>query len=140
MCRELGGHRIDECQVLAAVRLPVCAWPKFEDAARAIVELAAAPRDRIQAVTYVLAGIVPVPSAGELVASVRTRLPGARIEFRPDPALQGLMDAMARPLADGSARTEWGWQPRYGLEEMVDDFLRELRLHPKRYSPAGGAS
>jgi nucleoside-diphosphate-sugar epimerase len=50
------------------------------------------------------------------------------------------MDPMARPLADNNARTEWGWRPRYGLEEMVDDFLQELRLHSKRYSSASGAS
>src|SRR5262245_18190625 len=36
-----------------------------KDAARAIVELAAAPRDRIETVTYLLAGMAPVPSAGE---------------------------------------------------------------------------
>jgi threonine 3-dehydrogenase len=111
-----------------------------KDAARAIVELAAAPRDRIQTVTYLLAGMVPVPSAGELVALVRTRVPDAQIEFRPDPALQRLMDPMARPLADNNARAEWGWHPRYGLEAMVDDFLQELRLHPKRYNSASGAS
>jgi threonine 3-dehydrogenase len=105
-----------------------------KDAARAIVELASAPRDRIQTVTYLLAGMTPVPSAGELVALVRTRVPGAQIEFRPDPALQRLMDPMARPLADDNARTEWGWRPGYGLEEMVDDFLQELKLHPKRYN------
>ena len=41
---------------------------------------------------------------------------------------------MSRPLADDNARTEWGWRPVYGLEEMVDDFLQELRLHPERYN------
>jgi nucleoside-diphosphate-sugar epimerase len=83
--------------------------------------------------------MVPVSSAGELVALVRTRVPGAQIEFRPDPALQRLLDPMARPVADDNARTEWGWRPVYGLEEMVDDFLQELRLHPKRYNSPSGA-
>jgi threonine 3-dehydrogenase len=110
-----------------------------KDAARAIVELAAAPRDRIETVTYLLAGMAPVPSAGELVGLVRTRVPGAQIEFRPDPALQRLVDPMSRPLADDNARTEWGWSPVYGLEAMVDDFLQELRLYPKRYTSPSGA-
>jgi nucleoside-diphosphate-sugar epimerase len=55
------------------------------------------------------------------------------------PTLQRLMDPMARPVADDNARTEWGWRPVYGLEEMVDDFLQELRLHPKRYNSPSGA-
>jgi threonine 3-dehydrogenase len=110
-----------------------------KDAARAIVELAAAPSDRIQTVTYLLAGISPVPSAGELVALLRTRVPGAQVEFRPDPALQRLMDPTARPLVDDNARKEWGWRPVYGLEEMVADCLQELRLQPNRYSSLSGA-
>jgi hypothetical protein len=81
-----------------------------KDAARAIVELATAPRERIQTVTYLLAGVSPVPSAGELVVLLRTRVPGAQIEFRPDPTLQRLMDPMARPLVDDNARTEYSKQ------------------------------
>jgi nucleoside-diphosphate-sugar epimerase len=73
------------------------------------------------------------------VALVRTRVPGAQIEFRPDSALQRLMDPMARPVADDNARTEWGWRPVYDLEEMVDDCLQELRLHPKRYTSPSSA-
>jgi nucleoside-diphosphate-sugar epimerase len=49
------------------------------------------------------------------------------------------MDPMARPLVDDNARTEWGWRPVYDLEEMVEDFCRELRLHPERYNSPSGA-
>jgi threonine 3-dehydrogenase len=98
----------------------------LKDAARALVELAAAPPERIQTVMYLVGGPTPVPSAGELVALIRSRVPGAEIDFRPDPALQRLLDPLARPIVDDEARAEWGWQPRYNLEPMLDDFLREF--------------
>jgi threonine 3-dehydrogenase len=105
----------------------------LKDAARALVELTAAPQARIQTAVYLLAGPTPVPSAGELATLIRARVPGAQIEFRPDSALQRLVDPLARPIVDDEARAEWGWQPRYGLEAMLDEFLQELRLHGQRY-------
>jgi threonine 3-dehydrogenase len=104
-----------------------------KDAGRAIVELAEAPAARIATVNYLLAGVDPVPSAGELADLVRARVPGARIEFRPEPALQQLVDQLLRPMTDRPARAEWGWEPAYSLERMVDDFLEELGHHPQRY-------
>ena len=45
--------------------------------------------------------------------------PGAQIDFQPDPALQPLIDDLARPT--------------YDLERIVETFLRELRENPQRY-------
>ena len=42
----------------------------FKESARAIVELGQAPVENIKAVNYVLAGITPTPSAGELAIHV----------------------------------------------------------------------
>ena len=53
--------------------------------------------------------------------------------FEPNPALRQMLDALLRPLDDGRARAEWGWQPRSALA-MVDDFLQELKNHPERYT------
>ena len=103
-----------------------------KDAARAMIELAAAPRERIRTINYLVTGTEPMPTAGELAELVRDRVPGARIDFAPDSGLQALLDEMVRPIDDGKARAEWGWRPDYGLEAMVDDFLQELRLHPQR--------
>jgi threonine 3-dehydrogenase len=105
----------------------------FKDAARAAVELAAAPIERIRTVAYLIAGAEPAPNAGELADLVRARLPEARLDFQPDPELQAAFDRALRPLVDRNAREEWGWAPAYDPEPMVDDFLRELRLNPQRY-------
>jgi len=96
--------------------------------------LAAAPLEQIRTINYLVTGMEPIPTAGELVELVRDRVPTARIDFAPDPELQGLLDQAVRPIDDHNARAEWGWQPAYGLEAMVDDFLLELRQHPQRYT------
>lgn len=68
----------------------------------------------------------------ELADAVRARIPGAAISFEPDPALQEILDRVSLPLDDSNARKEWNWEPMYKKEQMVDDFLRELRLSPQR--------
>ena len=103
----------------------------YKDIARATVELADAPRDNIQMINYLLGG--PMPSAGELAEMVRDKVPGADIEFVVDEEKQALLDHALRPLDDRYAREEWGWKASFELEEMVDDFLHELRDHPQRY-------
>ncbi len=103
----------------------------FKDVARATVELAQAPADGLQMINYLLSG--PMPTAGEVAAMVRERVPGARIEFAVDAERQALIEHAGRPIDDRCARQEWGWKPAYGLPEMVDDFLRELRQNPHRY-------
>ena len=106
----------------------------FKDAARAIVELGQAPLDEIKSVNYLVTGIDPIASAGELADMVRARVPGAQIDFQPNPTLQPLFDKLTIPFSDRKAREEWGWAPRYTQEQIVDDFLREMSLHAERYA------
>ena len=105
----------------------------FKDAARAVVALAEAPAESIQMVNYLLAGVTPTPTAAELADMVRLKIPTAEIGFEVDEELQPMLDRILKPVDDRFARQEWGWRPGYGLEEMVDDFLRELAEHPQRY-------
>ncbi len=106
----------------------------FKDAARSLVELARAPAEDIGMVNYLLAGVTPVPSAGELADLTRAQVPGARIAFAPDGNLQALLDKVLLPIDERCAREEWGWAPRYDLEAMVADFRTELERHPGRYA------
>jgi nucleoside-diphosphate-sugar epimerase len=72
-------------------------------------------------------------SMGELAEMVQDRVPGARIDFEVDEERQALLDHAVKPIDDRFAQQEWGWKASYGLEEMVDDFLRELRENAQRY-------
>jgi threonine 3-dehydrogenase len=105
----------------------------FKDAARAIVELGLAPLENIKSVNYLLAGIDPIASAGELADIVRAKVPDAQINFQPNPALQPMFDKMTILFSDKKAREEWGWTPHYTQEQIVDDFLSEMSLHAHRY-------
>jgi threonine 3-dehydrogenase len=129
---------IEEC----AKGNPFTIWVKPEtrvpvmyitDAARATVQLAAAPLEQIKTVTYLIDGKKPTPSAQDLADAVQAKLPEAQIKFHPDLEIQRIMDRVL-PLDDRNARQEWGWEPTYTLERMVEAFLTELRTHPQRYS------
>jgi threonine 3-dehydrogenase len=115
--------------VAPETRVPVI---YVKDAARAIVELGAAPRDAIKMVNYVVAGPTPAASAAELVGAIRARTPEAQLDFQPDPALQPFIDQLCLPIDDRKAREEWGWRAHYDQARIVDDFYRELTLHGQR--------
>jgi len=102
----------------------------IKDAALATVQLAQAPPQAIATVNYLVNGVTPTPSAGELADVVRSKIAGARIEFKPDEDIQRLIRDSLRPLDDRKARQEWGWRPGYDLEGLVDDFLLQLETRP----------
>ena len=97
----------------------------YKDAAKAAIDLAAAPLDDIKTMNYLVDGVRPTPTAGELADAVQSRVPGAQITFDVDPAAA---ISLARNLTidDAVARAEWGWEPAFGLDAMIDDFLADL--------------
>jgi threonine 3-dehydrogenase len=104
-----------------------------KDAALAMIKLAQAPVDDIKLANYLLNGVEPLRTAQELVDMVKARLPDAQLNFEPDPGLTQIYYGM-RPFDDRGAREEWGWQPEYDYERLMDDFIAELRQHPERYT------
>ena len=105
----------------------------YKDAARAMIQLGAAPVEAIETVNYLVDGVKPTPTAGRLAEIVRDRISGAQITFEPNAIMQAVIDQAIRPLDDHRARDEWNWQPAFDPEAIVDDFLVELRDHPERY-------
>ncbi|MEM9131852.1 MAG: NAD-dependent epimerase/dehydratase family protein [Actinomycetota bacterium] len=96
----------------------------YLDAARAAVELAAAPQERIRGISYLVNGPRPTPSAGELAEAVRRHLPQADITFDPDP---GLLRAGHIRIDDRYANQEWGWEPRFDVDDMIVDIIETAR-------------
>ncbi|MFQ5409298.1 MAG: NAD-dependent epimerase/dehydratase family protein [Anaerolineales bacterium] len=106
-----------------STRVPVL---YYKDAARAALQITQPEMEQIKTVNYLVNGVEPMATAGELADLVRTKVPGAQISFDPNRELQPLLDKLLRPLDDSRARAEWGWAPEYDQARMVDDFLREI--------------
>lgn len=104
----------------------------FKDAARAMIQLAGAPKEDVRRVCYLLSGAKPVPTARERVEMLKARIPDAVIDFDPDPELTKAYDSLPS-FDDHVARGEWGWEPGYDSERSMDDFIDEVRRHPERY-------
>lgn len=94
----------------------------YKDAAKAALDLAAAPIGDIETINYLVDGPRPTPSAGELADAVRARIPNAAITFEPVPEVPTRL----LRIDDSFARREWAWQPAYGLDAMIDDFLDQV--------------
>jgi threonine 3-dehydrogenase len=95
------------------------------DALRALVELSEAPGERLSRRVYNIAAFSP--RADEIAASVRRRVPGAKLTFRPDPRRQAILDSWPHVMDDRNARADWGWRPEFDLEQMSDDLIPRIR-------------
>jgi len=62
----------------------------------------------------------------ELAEEIRKRVPGFTMDYEIDPLRQSIADSWPNSLDDSAAREEWGWQPEFGIEAMVDDMLYNL--------------
>lgn len=108
------------CFVGEDTMLPMMYMP---DCLRAALDLMEAPRARLQYRTYNITAMSF--TVAELAAEIRKHVPGFEIAYAPD-FRQAIADSWPRSIDDSAARSDWGWTPRYGLAEMVEDMLRAL--------------
>ncbi len=99
----------------------------IKDAIRCLLELFEAEEDRIKTRVYCVGQILPSPTVRDVLDEIRKYFPHASIIFRPDPKAMEVLQSIPTKLDDTNARKEWGWSIRYGLKEMVEDFVKELR-------------
>jgi nucleoside-diphosphate-sugar epimerase len=100
----------------------------IKDAIRSLVELFEADENRIKTRIYNVGQILPPPTAGELLGELEKHFQKTAISFKPDPKAMEVLKTLPTRMDDRNARTEWGWSVRYGLKEMVEDFIKESRL------------
>ena len=99
----------------------------MDDAIRATIELMDAPADVLGDARggYNVTGCQPF-TAEELVTSIRRHLPELEVLYEPDDR-QLIADSWSDAMDDSVARSEWGWQPMYDLDAMVDRMFQGLR-------------
>jgi threonine 3-dehydrogenase len=97
----------------------------YKDGIEATSCLLHAPKENIITIGYNLAGIKV--SAIELVRSIRTIIPDARITFAPDPAKVAIVKTIPVDIDDSRLQKETGYKPGYDLQRAVKDFIQEAR-------------
>ncbi|MEE9192082.1 MAG: NAD-dependent epimerase/dehydratase family protein [Candidatus Aerophobetes bacterium] len=97
----------------------------IKDALRAFSGLQKADEAKLKRRVYNIGGISP--TAGQIAESVRRHVKGARLEFNPDRGMQEIVDSWPEALDETRAREEWGWVVKYRLDDMVEDFVKEVR-------------
>lgn len=63
-----------------------------------------------------------------LFAEIKKRVSQATFDYQIDPVKAEIAASWPNSMDDSCAREEWGWNPKWGLGEMVDDMLRAIRL------------
>mgnify|MGYP005851238215 CR=1 FL=1 len=106
------------CFVRPDTALPFMAMP---DAIKALVELEAAPRERLRRDVYNVTSFSV--TAQEIFDLVKRAFPQAEVTFEPDLDRQGIVDSWPGDIDDSAAREDWGWQPDYDMARAFDEYL-----------------
>lgn len=61
----------------------------------------------------------------ELTAEIQKHLPEFEAVYEPDER-QEIADSWPDTVDDSAAREDWGWEPEYGFERMVEDMIENL--------------
>ena len=97
----------------------------MDDAVRATLELMEAPAEKVRVRTsYNVSAMSFCPA--QLAATIKKHLPEFTISYQPD-FRQAIADSWPKSIDDNEARRDWGWQHRFGLEEMTADILKNLQ-------------
>lgn len=91
------------------------------DAVKAILDLSAAPVERLTRVAYNVRGFSL--SAEEFRGETLRAFPDAQISYAPDEQRQRIVDSWPMDIDDAAARRDWGWQPDYDLRRCFDEYL-----------------
>lgn len=101
--------------------LPMMYMP---DAIRATIELMEAPADKITVrSSYNLSGMSFSPK--EIGEEIKKHIPAFEMSYQPD-SRQQIADSWPKSIDDSQAKQDWGWKPRYDLEAMTEDMLKNL--------------
>ncbi len=63
-----------------------------------------------------------------LFEAISRRVPGASFSYDIDPVKEKISASWPDSMDDSCARVEWGWNPQWNLESMVDDMLSAIRV------------
>ena len=88
---------------------------------RALMRLAAAPRDRLSRTTYNVSAFSR--SADDIREAVVAAFPRAQITYKIDEKRQGIVDSWPADVDDSAARIDWGFGPAYDFYRAFREYL-----------------
>lgn len=105
---------------------PDCRLPMMyiDDCLRSLYDFMVAPAENLSTRTYNVAAMSFTPE--ELFTEVKKHVPDLIIEYKIDDR-QKIADNWPQVFDDSMARQDWGWQPDYGIEQLVDVMITNLR-------------
>ncbi|HQZ39260.1 MAG TPA: NAD-dependent epimerase/dehydratase family protein [Vicinamibacterales bacterium] len=106
------------CFVRPDTRIPFMAMP---DGVEALLQLTAAPRERLTRTAYNLSAFNP--SAEEIHTEVMAAFPSAPITWSVDEKRQGIVDSWPSDVDDSAARRDWGFAPGYDFHRAFREYL-----------------
>ncbi len=112
-----------ECFLSAETKLPMM---YIDDAIRATLELMENPAENIKIRTsYNLAAVSFTPA--EIAKKIQERLPKFSIQYKPD-FRQEIANSWSQSIDDSLARTDWGWNHNFDLDDITDTMISNLKI------------
>lgn len=111
-----------ECFLSADTYLPMM---YMDDAVKATLDLMEAPAEKVKVrSSYNISSMSFCPA--QIASTIKKHIPEFEIEYKPD-FRQSIADSWPKSIDDSAARSDWGWQHQFGLEEMTIDILKGLK-------------
>lgn len=101
----------------------------MDDAIRASIELMECDGQNLSIRSSYNLGAMSFTPA-EIARSIKAVLPDFQISYEPD-FRQAIADSWPGSIDDSQARKDWGWQPRFTLEDTTKEMLGQLRAMRK---------
>jgi threonine 3-dehydrogenase len=98
----------------------------LDDVIRSLTEITLADSVRLNRTAYNLHGFTF--TAEDLAAAIRSRIPDAAFDFRPDPAVDPMIRTWPDTMDDTAARSDWDWVPAYDFTKCVEAMFDLLGL------------
>lgn len=113
------GHH--ECFLSPETRLPMM---YISDCIQSVIQMMEAPEDGFNQRTYNIAAFSFTPE--EIANEIRKYVP-LTVEYKVDPVRQKIADTWPQVFEDKNARRDWGWDPKFTLENMVPFMLAKVK-------------
>ena len=97
----------------------------MDDAIRATMELMECSAEKISVhSSYNLGSMSFAPQ--DVAQSIQNHIPDFKISYAPD-FRQNIAETWPSSIDDSLARTDWGWQPEYDLDQTTSEMLKNLK-------------